>query len=406
MNKGLLVVLSGFFLCGLGFENSAQAEVKLSCLDKVPGVTIKGSGDAYLRINYLMQFYGQWRDTGSGPDGTKSTSDFYFRRNRLSFTGQATKTLGYAITLEHGGARSIGPIDVVDDPVSILYVLDAFAMMDFSEGFKMTVGRQKVPFVREVQEKCFSQVSVDRSLFINTSSRLTRDEGLLFWGNLLNKKVQYKLAIMDGYESASNPTTPESSFRYTARAHLALLDPEDGFNYSGTYLGDKMIFTIGGGYQYEPGAVFSDAAATDGKDYTAYTADVFLEFPLSTNGTVTASGAYLLTDFDDAYLGSSPDPESVGLNGQKDGWYAKAAYLQRSTSGPGGIQPYVRYEQWNFAELNAVNNQKIDWIAGGLNFLINGEAARVSLEYASTDFDNETVDQDFVTMTTMLQLAF
>ncbi len=403
MKKGLLVVLSGFFLFGLALENSAQAEVKLSCLDKVPGVTIKGIGDASLTINYLMQFYGQWRDTGSGTSGTKSTSDFYFRRNRLSFTGQATKTLGYALTLEHIGDRSILATEVRATPATDFSVLDAFAMVDLSEGFKVTVGRQKVPFVREIQEKCFSQISADRSLFVNTASKGTRDMGLLFWGNLLNKKVQYKFAIMDGHESTVGPTTPSSSFRYTARAHLALLDPEDGFNYSGTYLGDKIVLTIGGGAQFEADAVF--AGVNDGKDYTAYTGDVFLEFPLGTTGTITASGAYLLTDFEDAYLGGI-DPEASELNGQKDGWYAKAAYLHRSNIGPGQIQPFVRLEQWNFASLDGVTDQKIDWIAGGLNYLINGEAARVTLEYANTDFEDETNDEDFVTITTMLQLAF
>jgi len=406
MKKSVLVVLSGFFLFGLGFENTSQAEVKLSCLDKVPGVTIKGIGDASLTINYLMQFYGQWRDTGSGASGTKSTSDFYFRRNRLSLTGQATKTLGYALTYEHIGDRTILPLEVSAQPATNLSVLDAFAVVDLSEGFKVTVGRTKVPFVREIQEKCFSQISVDRSLFVNTASKGTRDMGLLFWGNLLSKKVQYKFAIMDGHESTVGPVTPSSSFRYTARAHLALLDPEDGYNYSGTYLGDKIVLTIGGGAQFEADAVFA-GGATDSKDYTAYTGDVFLEFPLGTTGTVTASGAYLLTDYDDAYLGSSPDPESTGIAGQKDGWYAKAAYLHRSNIGPGQIQPFVRYEQWNFASLDGVTDQKIDWIAGGLNYLINGEAARVSLEYANTDFETETATvEDFMTITTMLQLAF
>ena len=405
MKKIVLVVLAGFFLLGLGLDNAAQAEVKLTCLDKVPGYTIKVGEDKSLTINYLMQFYGQWRDTGSGSDGTKSTSDFYFRRNRVSFTGQASKTLGFAIKLEHIGPRRITSLEVLDEAATDLSVLDAFAMVDISEGFKITVGRQKVQLVRENLEKCFSQITVDRSLFINTSDTGTRDVGLLFWGNLLNKKMQYRLAIMEGIED-NNPPTPESSFRYTGRIHFALLDPEDGFNYSGTYLGDKMILTIGGGAQYESGAVYSDAALTESKDYLAYTADVFLEYPLGTTGTVTASGAYLLTDYDDAYLGSSPNTASVELNGQKDGWYAKAAYLHRSNIGPGQIQPFVRYEQWNFASLNNVTDQEVTWLGAGLNYLINGEAAKISLEYADTDFEDETFDEDFTTVTAMLQLAF
>lgn len=62
---------------------------------------------------------------------------------------------------------------------------------------------------------------------------------------------------------------------------------------------------------------------TGDKDYTAWTADVFFEYPLGATGTITPSGAHLNISFDDAYKGNNPDPNSVGIDGEKNGWYVQ-----------------------------------------------------------------------------------
>jgi hypothetical protein len=188
--------------------------------------------------------------------------------------------------------------------------------------------------------------------------------------------------------------------------HCAFLDPEDGYGYSGTYLGTKMILTIGAGAQYEPGAVYTDILSkTESKDYTAWTADAFLEYPMGMAGTLTLSGAYLNVSFDGAYKGGgNADPDSIGIDGEKNGWYAKAGYLITDNIGPGQVQPFARYEEWNYAFVNGVNNQKIKWLGAGLNYLINGQALRLSVEYSKTDFVKEenAQSQDFTTIITML----
>jgi len=74
--------------------------------------------------------------------------------------------------------------------------------------------------------------------------------------------------------------------------------------------------------------VYEDAVAKTGKlDYNAYTVDMFYERPIQETGAITLSAAYENIDFDDAYMGMNPDPGTCGLNGQKNGWYAKAGYL-------------------------------------------------------------------------------
>jgi hypothetical protein len=221
----------------------------------------------------------------------------------------------------------------------------------------------------------------------------------------MGSSLQYYAAVQEGQESGS---APESSPRYTGRMHVALLDPEDGYGYQGSYLGNKMVLTIGGGAQYEPGAVYSDRTARTGeKDYQAWTADIFFEYPVG-NGSLTASAAYVQMQFDKAYQGSDPEPGSIGIDGDKKGWYAKAGYLFLEKIGPGQLQPFVRYEDWQFALLNSVYAQEVTWTGAGVNYLLNGQNLRLTLEYALTDFKDEENEssRDFKTITSMLQFGF
>ncbi len=191
---------------------------------------------------------------------------------------------------------------------------------------------------------------------------------------------------------------------YTGRVHVSLLEPEYAYGYKGTYLGGQKILTIGGGAEYEPGAVFSDVTAMTGaKNYSAWTADIFFNYPLGEGG-VTASAAYLETSFDKAYKGSDPEPLALGIDGEKKGWYAKAGYLLPGKK----IQPFVRYEEWRFASLLDVMDQKIKWTGAGINYYVDGQSLRITVEYAKTDFEKEvnSDSHDFNTVTAMLQYRF
>lgn len=406
MRMRMFIICAGCILLLFGIDRTGAAEeAKSSCLTS-DGAVIRMSDTAFMRINYQSQFVGAWRDTGSGRDGTKPTTDFFFRRNRLTLSGQATNELSYAIKLDHSGPRRVGVVDVAQEPVSEFEVLEAYVDAELGKSFHVTAGKSKIPFTREVLDGCFSPLTLDRSLFIATPMQRTRDTGVTFWGNAIKSKVQYMAAIQEGQETSN---APESSPRYTGRVHLALLDPENAFGYGGTYLGNKMVLTIGGAAQYEAGAVYGDVNNMAGeKDYTAWTADIFIEYPVGLAGSATLSAAYMETNFDKAYQGPDPDPGSVGVDGEKKGWYAKAGFLFIDKIGPGQLQPFIRYEDWKFALLNGVFAQRIQWTGGGVNYLINGQNLRLTLEYAQTDFKDEENpgSQDFTTITSMLQFGF
>jgi hypothetical protein len=370
------------------------------------GPSIRFGENGWLMFNYESQLYGEFRDTGSGPAGDDDTTDIYFRRNRLSLTGRVNDTYGFYWSLEHQGERNITDIEVVQEPVDRLAVLDAFVNANYSGALNFRIGLSKDPLVREHNEGCFFPLTLDRSLFVYTPlPRRSRDFGVVAWGNLLEDRVQYKLSVMQGIDDPAN--SPESSLRYTARVHVSLLEPETLPIYFGTYLGQKTVLTVGAGYQIEPDAVFANVSAgTMAKDYNAWTVDAFLEYPTSA-GVFTASAAYLETDFDDAFLGGDPAPVSIGLDGEKNGWYGKVGYMLPNDVGPGKLQLFGRYEQWNFASLQGIFDQEIDWYAAGLNYYLNGHDLRLTLQYAKNDFDREIGGiEDFNTVTAMLQFRY
>ncbi len=390
----LLLVLFAALLC-IGIPNAQAFEPILF-----------GQEGAFLKIDLQGQLYGVWRNTGSGPNGTSETTDLFFRRNRLTFWGHGTDKYGFIVQLEYVGAERIQDLYVSDQPGKDFSVLDAYFMADFSNSFRIYAGKQKVQLTRENLEDCFVPLSIDRSLFIYTPFNHSRDTGVVVWGNIPEAKMQYRFEVSKGQDSKD---APKSTLLYTGRVHVSLLDPEYAYGYKGTYLGKEKVLTFGAGAQYQPDAVYSDVANhTDAKGYTAWTADGFFEYPVKDVGTFTLSAAYLRTDFGSAYKGSNPDPQILGIDGQKKGGYAKAGYLLPKKIGPGQVQPFIRYEEWKYAQLFNVFDQKIKWIGAGVNYLIDGENLRLTAQYSHTAFDKKLnpQSQDFDTVAAMLQYRF
>jgi hypothetical protein len=353
---------------------------------------------ASIKLNYAFQLYWQSRNTGSGPNGTDTTTEFYFRRDRLMVGGQLDDVYGFYAAFQFMGDERIFSTTVESTTQKSFDVIDTFFTADFTDAFRLRAGLTKDPMIREDNESCFVPLSLDRSNFVYTNlRRLNRDFGLVLWGNLADALIQYRVAAMNGNDDINDP---KSNLRYTARVHVSLLDPEYSLVYNGTYLGKKKVLTIGAGYQAESDAVYGNVAAKSlAKDYKAYTYDVFFEYPTKA-GTFTASGAYLKADFDNAYQGSDPDPRSIGINGEKSGWYSKFGYLLPNAK----LQLFGRYEKWQFADLGGILNQKITWTGYGINYYVKGQDLRLTLEYSTNDYDKEdTLNKDFNTTTIMLQ---
>ena len=375
-----------------------------------PQIPFGPDNQGVLQIDYKGQFQMIMRDTGSGPNETDTTSQFNMRRNRLAFMGSYGDVIGFYVQTEYAEQQDIGPLDVRTDAApSEFQILDSVIRFDFSDIFRVNVGKFKYNLSRENLEACEAELTLDRSLFIRTAFVRTRDTGVAVWGNIHGGLFQYRFDVMDGrLPTTDSAPEPASKFRYSARAHVSLLDPENTYGYKGTFLGEKKVLTIGGAVQQESEVAYGDTVnKTDVKDYKAWTADLFFEYPLPTIGTVTVSAAYEEVDLGNAYQGANPDPGTIDLYGEKNGYYVKAAYLLPQTP----LQIYVRYEDWQFASLNNVVNQEVKWTGVGLNYYFDKQNLKLTVEYSKTDYGTEgtfggIVSKDFNTLVTQLQVVF
>ncbi len=355
------------------------------------------------KIEYKTQLWAAYRDSGSGTDSDDDTMEFNFRRNRLALMGAWEDWLSLYVQAEYQDDRNIGPITVSDGGEKF-YLLDAVMRFRYNDSLNLWAGKFKHVLTRENLEPCFGHLNLDRSYFIGTplNDDGTRDKGVEVWGNLFEKRFQYRAAVTNGRNDSSS--TPDSEFRYTVRGHLSLLDPEDHHGYDATYLGENKVLTIGGGYQFEDDVAFDNVTGQSGSvDYEGWTVDLFFEYPFEGIGTITLSGAYTDYDLDDAYQGVDPDPETIGRNGEKNGSYGKVGYMLPNMP----LQFFGRMENWSFAQLDGVTDQEIDWYAGGFNYYIRGQKLKLTMQYSSTEFDKEVNNvEDFDTFITQLQLRF
>jgi hypothetical protein len=370
------------------------------------------------------QVFVESTDFGTGLDRQGARTDIHFQRLRLVATGKLNDVWGFKFqTCGNCGTSKQGALGYgvtaqdTDWNDRDIRIIDGYATADFAEQFRLKIGLTKLPLTRANLDDCFSPLSQDRSFFVysaygSSPAKFSRDFGVVAWGGFNDDKLRYYIGAFQGREGVVKTThpfsgatvtssiEPQNSFEYVGRVHYAFLDAEPGAGYQGSYLGDLKVFTIGAGFAYEPKAVFKNVTAAgavtndETVDYTAFSADMMFEYPTSA-GTVTATAQYLKTDFEDAYKtnfnGGDRLTNITGINGQKDGYYIKAAYMFPGTIGAEGrLQPYFLYEDWTFAHLLGINEQTIKQVGGGLNYYVHGQKVRLTGEYLKTEFGTAT----------------
>jgi hypothetical protein len=218
-----------------------------------PKIVFGAEDQGVLQFDYKGQFRFTGRDTGSGPEDSDNTSDFGFRRNRVALRGGWGDKFSVYVQTEFAEEPGVTTLGVATTTGSVDFqLLDAVARFDLHDSFKINVGKFKYNLSRENLEICEEPLTLDRSLFVRTPFVATRDYGVAIWGNLFKDRFQYRADAMEGRPTTSGEMTPGSKLRYSFRGHVTLLDPENGYGYKGTYLGDKKVLTVGGAYQIEP----------------------------------------------------------------------------------------------------------------------------------------------------------
>lgn len=143
-----------------------------------------------LRLRGLVQ--GDYRYYDSANDAADT---FLLRRARLIFEGKFAKNFSYVVQPEFAGT---------------IQILDAYVNAGFSPSFQVRVGKFKTPVGLE-------QLQSDPVAFFNERSVATgltpnRDVGIQISGDVLDNRLNYTFAVLNGVPDGGNNTTGSVDF--------------------------------------------------------------------------------------------------------------------------------------------------------------------------------------------------
>lgn len=201
-----------------------------------------------------------------------------------------------------------------------------------------------------------------------TQSTAGRDTGIMAKGYFFNKKLEYRAGVFQGMRDV-----PDRELRITTRVQYNFFDPETAYFYTGTYLGKKKVFSVGGGIDHQ-------------HDYHAFAIDAFFDRPVG-KGAITTQADFIKYDGGKNFMKSLPD--------QHDALF-EIGYLIPATK----WMPVVQLARRDVAGTN-VNDEKR--VAAGLNYFITGHNANVKVLYQRIDLSNFKATNQ---MTVQLQLFY
>lgn len=319
--------------------------------------------DQYLELHYLLQvqaYSQQVKDTTT--DDKYWSKDSMIRRSRIILKGQAAQGVEFFMETD-------APKQEDNNNGKYLFTQDAYVDFTVAKELKIAFGHILLPFMHHNRQSAATLLCADYSAaVVPVGGNVWRDTGVEFRGLLANGMVDYRIGIWDGKDrdATATPVINKNDMpRYTGRVQVNLKDAEEGFFYSGNYLGKKSIISFGMGLDYQQDAF---NGGTKAKDYTAWTIDVYFDHPVGGNNVLTLQGAY---------VNVKNSPFITGGNTEKaDMYFAEGGFLINGT-----WQPVARY-YYKETETTTGTKSKISEIAGGLNYYIKGHNANVKVEYA------------------------
>jgi len=179
---------------------------------------------------------------------------------------------------------------------------------------------------------------------------------------------------------------------------------------TGSYLGKKRVFNIGSGFTYQKNAMWyrNDMGVTISKPLQQFAVDVFLDYYLNKekHNAITSYCAFLNYDFGPNYIRNAGamntangTTSSASFNGAGNSapligtgqvLFGQAAYLFKKDllGKEGTLQPYISGSYANYQKLkDPVLIYNI-----GLNWIMSGQNAKLSLDYQSRPIFNSTSD--------------
>jgi len=318
------------------------------------------------------------------PNGSDWSTDFNADSARIYINGQIHKYIKFELNTEC--------VFCGNSALEEFVLLDAIAKFELNPMFNIWAGRLLLPAERQELNGPYYSTTYDayKTPFYSSDFSVdfgsggagvyARDHGINIWGNVAPEgRLQYVFGVFNGLESSagSGPNQDDSAM-FAGRIAYNFLNVEKnpGYYTSGTYYGTAGdVLTAAFAFQTQEDG--SGSFLNPG-DFFGYSADLIFEKVLPNQGVFTFNGEY--KDFDADYaVAAFADPDCFCMF-DGDSYSLVALYMFPKMIGIGKLQPYVRY-----TDVSPNGSADRDEIEGGVNYIIDGHNARISLFYQHGD---------------------
>lgn len=369
------------------------------------GATFKIDDTKWISLGTGIRTSFSAAEDSAGVSNNKWATDFRLNNLRLYINGQVHKYVKFTFNTECANCGDGGDIRI----------LDGIVQFEYNPYVNLWAGRQLVPAGRKELNGPFysatwepykmpfepSDSTIQNVLPGPDAGTFGRDEGVNFWGAAFDGHLKYVFGAFEGLKrtnyspslgQTNKTANVNSNLLYAGRIAYNILNVENapGYYTGGTAYGaDGDVLTVAafGQYQQDGAGSFQRPG-----NFTLLGGDVHYEKLIPGNkGVLTFNTEY--KHFGIGYHNGAPGPGTnsntfiVGGGGgglttgfQGNAFSSNLLYLIPKTIGIGKFQPYAMYTQV-FAQNGPTQNE----YEGGVNYVIDGFNARVSLLWQGGD---------------------
>jgi hypothetical protein len=330
-----VVLFTLFFLLACGLGKEALGQIQVTSQD----------GKSTLNLGFLSQLQ---LEELQNLDATHYQQNLFFRRLRIMAGGKVNENLSFFFDTDSPnlgkGQTSGSKVD------STIFIQDFFLTYSLGNKFKLDAGMLLVPVSHNSQQGATTFLAVDYGpyTFLHSdplNSKVGRDYGLQARGYLAGDHFEYRLGILQG----NRGTDSRSPFRTIARVVFYPFEADTGFFYTGTNLGKKRVWALGGSYDAQ-------------EDYRTYSGDVFIDQPVGGGDGVTFQ--FDFTRYDGGTTFTTLPKQDATL--------AELGYYFHTVK----LSPFLQYGKRNFDDPARPDESKFQ---GGVAWWGNGHRFNVKL---------------------------
>jgi len=344
---------------------------------------LKLSDDASVTVGLGLRTSYTSTENGA-PNGSSYSNNFAVENARLYTTGSYGKM--FKVTMNFNASGNTGSTNGAGDS---LRLIDGIARAEFMPEFNIWMGRMLPPSDRaNLYGPFFTAAWAFPFIAQNyPASTAGRDTGVMVWGDTFGGKFSYSGGVFNGHNRQATLSNQSDNPLYAGRLEVNFWDPQTGYYRDGTYFGSKDVLALAvAGFSQSNGV---GTAAAPG-NLKIWSVDGFFEKKLAGDYVPTFEAIYYRYDLGAVDCGSGEPGAPVctggggdNIGGQVAGksYIATGAFLFPQKFYYGQFQPFLRYQRYN-RDVSQTTSKVSEL---GLNYIIKGPNAKVSLVYSKFD---------------------